>query len=467
MSLKHAFSSSIEDGADTSLVRPSNWNAEHVISGWNDLQGTMTQGTGTDALLFEAYLDTPFSMSFLEHDKSKTFNYTFQLPHDWDNTSSVKFLGHFVPMVNPASEQVVVFSGSYAWMNLYNDDLPSNVGWTPFSKTLAVSTTSAFTHSYVDFFTAAPPLNTVASSMLCVNMRRDGLAASDTYTTSKLTGTAAANLGMLACDLHYIRNSMGTDAESPQPLGNATTYASASTAKGTAAALSGSGSVVISTLITAGADVFLHTWVTGSSVTASHGGPWGVYGSPTFVGKTGVYPDGMSTNGTDNQCATGSLTSYMTGTTGAWVAALVFKFYNSRSGVGTIAACGNGRNAGGYWIYNRTDGKVDFQGGGSTITSNSGLPADGNPCVLLWAVSGTSGKVRINKSAVVAGTNPIGSNSSIPPAFGNHGSSYNDANKGVYYEMYAEKLTGSWSEVEGVFDRIYNQVSSTFAGALP
>jgi len=32
-SLKHAFQSTKPDGADTSVVRPSDWNAEHQLSG--------------------------------------------------------------------------------------------------------------------------------------------------------------------------------------------------------------------------------------------------------------------------------------------------------------------------------------------------------------------------------------------------------------------------------------------------
>ena len=30
MPIKHAFTSAIEDGLDTTLVRPSNWNADHT-----------------------------------------------------------------------------------------------------------------------------------------------------------------------------------------------------------------------------------------------------------------------------------------------------------------------------------------------------------------------------------------------------------------------------------------------------
>ena len=47
ISLKHAFVSSIPDGADTSVVRPSNWNAEHTITLAADtLLGRATSGSG-------------------------------------------------------------------------------------------------------------------------------------------------------------------------------------------------------------------------------------------------------------------------------------------------------------------------------------------------------------------------------------------------------------------------------------
>ena len=33
MGIKHAFTSSVDDGSDTTLVRPANWNADHIIDG--------------------------------------------------------------------------------------------------------------------------------------------------------------------------------------------------------------------------------------------------------------------------------------------------------------------------------------------------------------------------------------------------------------------------------------------------
>ena len=47
VSLKHAFVSAVSDGGDTSLVRPSNWNAEHDLTMAADrILGRVTSGTG-------------------------------------------------------------------------------------------------------------------------------------------------------------------------------------------------------------------------------------------------------------------------------------------------------------------------------------------------------------------------------------------------------------------------------------
>lgn len=47
VSLKHSFQSAVADGGDTSLVRPSNWNAEHDLTmATGKLLGRTTAGTG-------------------------------------------------------------------------------------------------------------------------------------------------------------------------------------------------------------------------------------------------------------------------------------------------------------------------------------------------------------------------------------------------------------------------------------
>lgn len=47
LTLKHAFQSAKADGADSTLVQPSNWNAQHTLTGSNNvLFGTNGTGTG-------------------------------------------------------------------------------------------------------------------------------------------------------------------------------------------------------------------------------------------------------------------------------------------------------------------------------------------------------------------------------------------------------------------------------------
>lgn len=47
VSLKHAFTSAKADGADTSIVRPSDWNAEHTLTcATGKLLGRVSAGTG-------------------------------------------------------------------------------------------------------------------------------------------------------------------------------------------------------------------------------------------------------------------------------------------------------------------------------------------------------------------------------------------------------------------------------------
>jgi hypothetical protein len=48
---------------------------------------------------------------------------------------------------------------------------------------------------------------------LCVFFERNGTNALDTYTTSKASGTASANLGLLSFDCHYQGQKIGSLTE--------------------------------------------------------------------------------------------------------------------------------------------------------------------------------------------------------------------------------------------------------------
>lgn len=53
MSLRHAFSSSLADGGDTTIVRPSNWNADHVVDGAGNERVLYFSGTSLTASDFK------------------------------------------------------------------------------------------------------------------------------------------------------------------------------------------------------------------------------------------------------------------------------------------------------------------------------------------------------------------------------------------------------------------------------
>lgn len=60
MQVTHAFTSGLADGPDTTLVRPSNWNEDHVLTGWDALTAdhTVTVGsTGCDYTTLEDAVD--------------------------------------------------------------------------------------------------------------------------------------------------------------------------------------------------------------------------------------------------------------------------------------------------------------------------------------------------------------------------------------------------------------------------
>jgi len=217
-------------------------------------------------------------------------------------------------------------------------------------------------------------------------------------------------------------------------------------------------------LISQTVDTFVHAIVTGSAMSGILGGPWNVAGAYSFIAASVPYPEGFSVDGVTPGIASGSFNAVLASTTSSWAGACVMKFHNIRTGVGAMTSVGSGRGDGGFWIYNRLDSQADFQGGGATITT-PGLPGDGQIAVIMFAMMPGAGYSRINKAALQVGGRPTSVTTLFPPAMGTTPNGANDAAMGVYYEWYAEAITGSWSPT--IFDSIYNRVSSSLSGAIP
>jgi hypothetical protein len=182
---------------------------------WDDVPCRAGQAGGISALTLEDYRDTDFKAYFFRHNQDDILYLEWQMPHSWDPATSVRPHVHIIPMVNPASSEVIRFSGKYAWSQA-GVALPADVSWTPFAVSHTVETTDEFKQAVVALATVAPPSNPKESNILLMWVMRAGLSdGADTYKTSKVLGTGAANVMVASLDAHYQKVKFGTVAEIP------------------------------------------------------------------------------------------------------------------------------------------------------------------------------------------------------------------------------------------------------------
>lgn len=182
---------------------------------WDDLFGDVGQAVGASALTQEVFRDTTYQMIFMRHDQDDSLHFRFQMPHSWDPETSVAMHVHLVPMADPVSDQVVRFAGQYVWVHAAME-IPAAASWTTFTSLKTISPGDAHKEVFAGLFTAAPLANANESDVLLVQVTRTGTDPGDTYTTSKPSGTAQANLGVLYADLHIQKSKIGTELPFPE-----------------------------------------------------------------------------------------------------------------------------------------------------------------------------------------------------------------------------------------------------------
>lgn len=186
---------------------------------WDDILGEILPGATTSAPAVDAYRDTGFQAYHFVHNQDDELNFRFQLSHRW-NRGEVRVHVHWIPCVNPATEQYVIWEARYAWAH-YGAELPALTGWTTVEARATVGTTDQF-KATITPLVATTPTGAKESSFLMFRLRRLGAATpatpgwSDTYTTSKAYGTASANVMILGCDAHYQSEKIGTIEEIPE-----------------------------------------------------------------------------------------------------------------------------------------------------------------------------------------------------------------------------------------------------------
>ena len=173
------------------------------VNRWEDWHGEPHEGTGPDALTYEAYRDTGFYMKFFRHNQRDVLFTVFQMSHTWDVGSSVRPHMHVIPMSSGSG--AVIFNYSYAWAAV-GDQFPPATGWTSGSMSASWTPADQYCHKVMNFGTITASTSSAESTMLVFKCERQ----SDSYTTGKDHGTAAANLAMLDIDLHYQRMQAGS-----------------------------------------------------------------------------------------------------------------------------------------------------------------------------------------------------------------------------------------------------------------
>ena len=188
-----------------------------ALTGWNDLLGGASAGLGAAALTTEVYRDTPFLMAFFRSNQNDSLSFIYQMSHQWQAGTVVRPHVHVVPMADPVAPQNIYIIGQYAWGSTTRV-LPANAAWTPFTITFTINPGDAFTVKVIDTTNATgitPPADIDESDILCVYFQRNGTNILDTYTTAKVGGTAAANLGLVSFDCHYQGQKIGSLIEFP------------------------------------------------------------------------------------------------------------------------------------------------------------------------------------------------------------------------------------------------------------
>lgn len=170
---------------------------------WNDLQGSVAEGSGGAALTFAAFRNTPFKLSAFRDGQSDELHMTFQMSHAWKPGSTVRPHIHVIPLA--AATGTVRFTGVYTWA-MSGQEIPPLASWSTFTLDHAVLAAEVNKLDILSLVEITPPAAAVESDCLLLYLKRDGGTPPDNY---------AGNLAVVSIDCHYQIAKDGTDAEFP------------------------------------------------------------------------------------------------------------------------------------------------------------------------------------------------------------------------------------------------------------
>lgn len=196
MSVTHAKVSAIADSTNTSEVRPSDWNADHVLSGWEDLRFPATAINPLGAASPMTFDTTNIGFTAGPSGTS-VIAIIGQIPHAWEVGTSIYPHVHWSPTTTHTGN--VLWRLEYKWTNIGDTDAGS---FTPVDV-LDAGDGTAFKHQLASFGEVSGTGKTI-SSMLIMRVSRIGGDGTDTYTGDAL---------LREFDIHYKMDAIGSTTE--------------------------------------------------------------------------------------------------------------------------------------------------------------------------------------------------------------------------------------------------------------
>ena len=155
----------------------SEWKVE---PSWNDLQGSVAEGSAGAALTFAAFRDTPFKLANFRNAQADELHMVYQMSHAWAPGTELHPHMHVIPLSNPAGSEVIRWTGVYRFTG-HGVEVPALASWTAFTADLAVVPGDINKIRVIRLATVTPPADSVESDMLLLYVVRDGGAVADTY----------------------------------------------------------------------------------------------------------------------------------------------------------------------------------------------------------------------------------------------------------------------------------------------
>ncbi len=179
--------------------------------GWEDAPYNAAVSQLTNDIFPRAGGTTGFRLPFFRHDLNQSLSVVLQLPHRWQPGTILRPHAHVIPAAPIALPRVVIFSGRWAFAG--GKYALTDLAWVRFEYELRLDIGVEYLIQIIDFSRdegVKPPDGILESDVFLLELMRNGTDPRDTYTNAKPEGIAAANLGLLALDIHFQACKAGT-----------------------------------------------------------------------------------------------------------------------------------------------------------------------------------------------------------------------------------------------------------------